>query len=33
MVTSSWMILGLAILVGLVVIVDVWQHRSERERP
>lgn len=32
MVTSSWMILALAVLVGVVVLLDVREHRMEQRQ-
>ncbi len=32
MLSASWMILALAILVGVVVYIDIYEHRTEQER-
>lgn len=31
MLSASWMILALAILVGVVVFLDIHEHRSQQE--
>lgn len=32
MFSASWMILALAILVGVVVSIDIYEHRTEQKR-
>jgi hypothetical protein len=31
MISASWMILALAVLVGAVVFLDIHEHRSQQE--